>query len=220
MILEHHARTFGTLISPREMGSTGSTLDGVAIHWKFTATWLLTEVKITIFPPYPFSCVGVLKVDYFDCACRHIRWKLLAQKNLFSFFFPLEQNLDIQHGNIFPNVPCTRVLTTIWLHAKISCVRSMWLFGNPFCFWVSGNVRFEQISFLTMSNFWRQSKLLNFSLKNQNSLSKYLILISANLPVVFERKIMNHKPNLIWFNIYRYITYTCVSKRYLHTKYF
>ena len=31
-----------------------------------------------------FSCVGVLKVCYFDYACRHIRWKLYTKtKNIF-----------------------------------------------------------------------------------------------------------------------------------------
>ena len=70
----------------------------------------------------------------------------VKKKNFFPSFFSFEENLDIQQADIFPNIPCIRVLTNILLYAKASYVRSMRLFGNPFCFGMSGNVSFEHIS--------------------------------------------------------------------------
>ena len=68
-----------------------------------------------------------------------------------------------------------------------------------YCFWVSGNVRLEQISFLSVSNFLRQSKLTKFSFK----ITFFEQIFNRNFIQTFPSFLReNHesKPNLIRFN--------------------
>ena len=134
----------------------------------------MREVRIKIFPPYPFSCVGVLKVSSTALGGTSDESYILKKNTT------LRKPQHTARGH-FSKCSLHMIPTTILLHAKTSCVHSTRLFSNPFCFGVCCKVRLEQLSFLSVSNYWIQSKLLKFSLKK-------------------EKNVINHKPNLIRFN--------------------